>query len=131
MVCRRGDRSSVSRRARCSRRPRATRPEREAWSSYRAAAERTIFSSRCSRRHRARGMEARSRRALRGLRDDIRRSHMHFRLLIIVAALGARSLLGQTPDTTRYTILMAKGPSGVVNAWTESDGTRGFYMEYN
>lgn len=37
----------------------------------------------------------------------------------------------QAPDTTHYTVLMAKGPSGLLDAWTERDGTRGFYMEFN
>ena len=59
---------------------------------------------------------------------------MTFKHLGYAAALAsgiASTALGQTGDTTHYTILMAKGPSGVVKAWTESDGTRGFYMEYN
>src|SRR5690349_24877458 len=53
------------------------------------------------------------------------------RIAALLLSLGSAPLLSQTPDTARYTILMAKGPSGVVNAWTESDGTRGFFMEYN
>ena len=43
----------------------------------------------------------------------------------------AATLHAQTPDTTHYTILGPKEPSGVVNAWFERDGTRGFHMEYN
>ena len=50
---------------------------------------------------------------------------------LLVLPLGAFTARAQAPDTTHYTILMAKGPSGVVKSWTESDGTRGFYMEYN
>ena len=43
----------------------------------------------------------------------------------------AATLHAQTPDTTHYTILGTKEPSGVVNAWFERDGTRGFHTEYN
>src|SRR5436190_5452168 len=52
-------------------------------------------------------------------------------LAIATLALGAGAAAAQAPDTTHFTILMAKGPSGVVNAWKERDGTRGFYMEFN
>src|SRR5436190_20025107 len=52
-------------------------------------------------------------------------------LAIATLALGAGAAAAQAPDTTHFTILMAKGPSGVLNAWTERDGTRGFYMEFN
>ena len=51
---------------------------------------------------------------------------------LAIFVLGASLAQAQTPlDTTHYTILMAKGPSGVVKAWTERDGTRGFYTEFN
>jgi imidazolonepropionase-like amidohydrolase len=50
---------------------------------------------------------------------------------LIGVAMGGVSAQPQTPDTARYTIMMAKGPSGVVKAWTERDGTRAFHMEFN
>ena len=51
-----------------------------------------------------------------------------FSILSLVASSVARS---QSVDTTRYTILLANRPAGIQKAWTEADGTRGFYMEYN
>ena len=58
---------------------------------------------------------------------------MTYRVLLISSALLALTSTAhsQTPDTTRYVILTASRQSGVVNAWTERDGTRGFYMEFN
>src|SRR5881392_2912412 len=45
-------------------------------------------------------------------------------LLIVGASLSAQ-------DTTRYTIVMAKGPAGYTKAWTDSSGARHFYTEWN
>lgn len=54
-------------------------------------------------------------------------------LLTLLMATSASAVSGhaQAPDTTRYTIMMAKGPSGVVKAWTERDSVRGFSMQFN
>ncbi|HEU4995552.1 MAG TPA: amidohydrolase family protein [Gemmatimonadaceae bacterium] len=51
--------------------------------------------------------------------------------LVLAALLAACSLSAQARDTTRYTILMAKGPSGVQKAWTDPDGSRRFFLEFN
>src|SRR5947207_3410027 len=58
---------------------------------------------------------------------------MTYRVLLTSWALLALTSTAhsQTPDTTRYVILTANRQSGVLNAWTERDGTRGFYMEFN
>lgn len=50
------------------------------------------------------------------------------RRALLALSLGITlSALAQAPDTARYTITMAKGPSGILKAWTERDGTRGFW----
>jgi hypothetical protein len=54
------------------------------------------------------------------------------RRLALLALVSLPAIaLSQPTDTTRYTILMAKGPSGVQKAWTDSTGARVFYFEYN
>ncbi len=55
---------------------------------------------------------------------------------VLVAGLAGLALLpgtarAQAPDTLEYTIVMAKGPSGVWKAWTERDGGHGFHFEFN
>jgi imidazolonepropionase-like amidohydrolase len=57
---------------------------------------------------------------------------MSYRLIFAVAlAFASTRTPAQSPDTTRYTILMAKGPSGVHKSWTDADGARRFYFEFN
>ena len=56
---------------------------------------------------------------------------MRARILFFAALVAVRGAQGQTPDTTHYTIVTLKGPSGALDAWTERDGTRAFYMEFN
>src|SRR5262245_22026670 len=51
--------------------------------------------------------------------------------LALSALVAAASLAAQAPDTARYTILMAKGVSGIQKAWTDPDGARKFYLEFN
>ncbi len=46
--------------------------------------------------------------------------------LIVVARADA-----QATDTSRYTILLVKGPSGHQKAWTSAEGTRHYYIEYS
>jgi len=53
---------------------------------------------------------------------------MRLSLLATILSL-ASSLPAQ--DTTRYTIVMAKGPAGYTKAWTDSSGARRFYSEWN
>lgn len=51
---------------------------------------------------------------------------------VITICLAAASVAAaQTSDTTRYTILMPNGPSGVQTVWTDSSGARVFYYTYN
>lgn len=57
-----------------------------------------------------------------------RRRHLFVGLTIVCVARPASA---QDVDTSRYTILMAKGPSGVQKAWTDPDGARRYYFEYN
>lgn len=56
-------------------------------------------------------------------------SHRPLGLCCLALALSAAH--AQRPDTVRYTILMAKGPSGIQKAWTDADGARRFYFEFN
>src|SRR5213596_3679358 len=48
----------------------------------------------------------------------------------LLALLSLASSL-RAQDTTRYTIVMAKGPAGYTKAWTDSSGARRFYSEWN
>src|SRR5215211_1060833 len=52
---------------------------------------------------------------------------------MLATALLSLSLLGpQAPaDTVRYTVLMAGRPAGVQKSWTDADGVRRFFFEYN
>ncbi|MGH7694343.1 MAG: amidohydrolase family protein [Gemmatimonadaceae bacterium] len=57
---------------------------------------------------------------------------MSRRLIIAIAVIVVHSAAAaQSTDTTRYTILMAKGPSGVQKAWTDADGAKRYYFEFN
>ena len=53
------------------------------------------------------------------------------RLALALCLAAASVAAAQTSDTTRYTILMPNGPSGVQNVWTDSSGARVFYYTYN
>jgi imidazolonepropionase-like amidohydrolase len=55
------------------------------------------------------------------------------RRLVVACALVymPSPAFAQATDTIRYTVLMAKGPSGVQKAWTDADGAKRFYLEFN
>jgi imidazolonepropionase-like amidohydrolase len=55
----------------------------------------------------------------------------HRFLSAIALAFVQSAAAAQPTDTTRYTILMAKGPSGVQKAWTDRDGALRYYFEFN
>jgi len=57
-------------------------------------------------------------------------SHRTYLLAAILAAFTSAAH-AQTADTARYTVLMAKGPSGYQKSWTDGSGARHFYFEFN